>query len=264
MIFYPNCKINIGLDVLEKREDGFHNLKSVFYPIPLKDILEIVKSDDFNISFSGRKINGDFKDNLIYKAFELMQIQYGIGNISIHLHKQIPMGAGLGGGSADAAFALMGINEIYHLNLSNQELMKLASELGSDCPFFIFNTPCYVTGRGEIIEPIDMDLSNYWIKIIHPNINISTKEAFQGIHAKDQGFNLKSEIQYPVNQWSKIKNDFEETIFPRHSSIKDIKEDLIKQGAIYASMTGTGSSVYGLFSEQPKKTSNSFEFIHQL
>ena len=249
MILFPNAKINIGLNIISKREDGFHNLSSVFYPIlNCYDIIEIIKSDKFIFTSSGLKV--PHKDNLCIKAFELIQSNYNISPVHIHLHKLIPIGSGLGGGSSDASFVLKALNEIFNLDLNFKELEKISLEIGSDCPFFIDNTPKIVSGKGEIMSKIDLDLSGYEIKLIHSKIQISTKEAFSNIQPKKIDLKLKEKIFQPIKDWKKnISNDFEENIFRKYNELQFTKQVLYKKGAIYASMSGTGSTVYGIFNK---------------
>jgi len=247
MIVYPNAKINIGLNVLKKRLDGYHEMSSVFYPVmDLYDILEILPAKDFSFSSSGISIPGD--SNICVKAFELLKADFGIGNVKIHLHKQILIGAGFGGGSADGAFTLKAMNELFDLKLSNTELEKYALQLGADCPFFIENTPKYVTGIGEKMMSVDLDLSNYEIKFIFPELHISTAEAYGGITPKTPKTNLLELINQPIDNWrGEAKNDFEISAFEKYPQLEIMKAQLYADGAIYASMTGSGSVLYGVF-----------------
>ena len=247
MILYPNAKINIGLNIVQKRDDGYHELSSVFYPCyELYDILEIIPDDHFSFSSSGICIPD--KKNICTRAFELLRDNFGIGNVKIHLHKKIPIGAGLGGGSSDAAFVLKGLNELFQLNINNASLEKYALEIGADCPFFIENTPKYVSGIGEKMKKIDLDLTNYKIHYIFPKLHISTEEAYSNISPKIPRFHLLDLIKEPIENWRvKIKNDFEFSIFLKHPELVRLKENLYEDGAIYASMSGSGSVLYGLF-----------------
>jgi len=247
MIVYPNAKINIGLNVLNKREDGYHELSSVFYPVSeLYDILEIITSDDFSFSSSGIAIPGD--NNICTKAFDLLKADYDVENVKIHLHKMIPIGAGLGGGSADGAFVLKALNELFELNLTNNQLEKYALELGADCPFFIENTPKYVTGIGEQMIAIDLDLSDYEIKFIFPELHISTSEAYGGVIPKKDEANLLDLISKPIANWKEeLRNDFEVSAFKKHPELSKMKANLYADGAIFSSMTGSGSVLYGVF-----------------
>ena len=247
MIVYPNAKINIGLNVLNKREDGYHELSSVFYPVSeLYDILEIITSDDFSFSSSGIAIPGD--NNICTKAFDLLKAEYDVGNIKIHLHKIIPIGAGLGGGSADGAFVLKALNELFELNLTNNQLEKYALELGADCPFFIDNNPKHVTGIGEQMTAIDLDLSDYEIKFFFPDLHISTAEAYRRVNPNFPKYALLDLIEQPIENWkSTVKNDFENSAFKNYPQLAKMKAELYADGAIFASMTGSGSVLYGVF-----------------
>ena len=247
MIVYPNAKINLGLNVLRKREDGYHDISSVFYPVKeYVDILEIIKSERFQFTKSGIEIPDG--ENICEKAWKLLDTDFGIGNVKIHLHKQIPIGAGLGGGSADASFTLKYLNELFDLNLNSKDLEKYAFRLGADCPFFIDNTPKLVEGIGEKMTSIDLDLSNYEIRLVNPDIHISTKEAYSGIVPKTPELSVEKIIELPIIEWKgKLKNDFEESIFEKHQQLEGIKDELYKQGSIYSSMSGSGSVVFGIF-----------------
>ena len=254
MICFPSCKINLGLRITQKRADGFHALETVFFPISIKDALEIIIDPDTSaapITFtsSGLAINGEPSDNLCFKAYGLLKNDYpSIPNIKMHLHKKIPMGAGLGGGSSDGAFTLVTLNQLFNLQLSEQALLNYALQLGSDCPFFIINTPAFATGRGEILTPTTVDLSGYSIVIVNPGIAISTKLAFSLITPKVPDNNLAAVIQQPISTWKDVLiNDFEQPIFNSFPELANIKETLYQKGAAYASMTGTGSTVYGIF-----------------
>lgn len=253
MIVYPNAKINLGLNILRKRKDGYHDISSVFYPVmECVDILEIVKYDSFEFVNSGIKIPGG--ENICEKAWKLLHNDYRIGNVKIHLHKQIPVGAGLGGGSSDASFTLKALNELFELNLNNLELEKYSLLLGADCPFFIDNKPKLVEGIGDKMISIDLDLSDFEIRLINPGIHISTKESYSGVVPQIPKLSVEKIIELPINEWkNKLKNDFENSIFLQHSSIKDIKNSLYKEGAIYVSMSGTGSVVYGIFEKNLSK-----------
>ena len=247
MIVYPNAKINIGLNVLEKRADGYHELSSVFYPInDLCDILEILPSSEFSFSSSGIKIPG--AGNICAKAFEILKQDFEFSNVKIHLHKRIPIGAGLGGGSADGAFMLKAMNILFDLNLSAVQLEKYALQLGADCPFFIDNTPKYVQGIGEEMTAIDLDLSAYELKFIFPEMHISTVEAYGDIIPEIPETNLLDLINKPIESWKgKVKNDFEVATFTKHPHLEKTKNQLYTDGAIYASMSGSGSVLYGVF-----------------
>ena len=254
MVVFPNAKINIGLHIVEKRNDGFHNLESIFYPVfSLYDVLEVVKTSGNELEFtsSGIDIPGGATNNLCVQAYSLLKKDFNLPFVKIHLHKVIPIGAGLGGGSADAAFMLKVLNELFGLELSDNELINYARQLGSDCAFFIKNEPAYAYHKGDELESIDLDLSAYDIKVDYPNIHIGTAEAYAGVTPKSSTINLKEVIQQPIANWKeKIKNDFENSIFPNHPEIARLKEKMYVNGALYASMTGSGSAVYGVFKKQ--------------
>lgn len=254
MIIFPNCKINLGLHILQKRADGFHNLETVFYPVPLQDGLEIITADSsikesIQFSTSGLNIGTSLQDNICVKAFLLLKKEFPhLPPIQMHLHKVIPSGAGLGGGSADAAFTLMLLNKKYNLGLSNEQLMRFALQLGSDCPFFILNTPCFATGRGEQLKPVSVNISGYRLILVNPKIHISTAEAFSKITPNNDRTSPELLVNLPVSQWKDVlHNDFENGVFKLHPETKKIKEQLYETGAIYASMSGSGSTVYGIF-----------------
>ena len=244
MIVYPNAKINLGLNILRKREDGYHDISSLFYPVKeCVDILEIVKSEKFEFTKSGIEIPDG--QNICEKAWRLLDADFGIGNVKIHLHKQIAIGAGLGGGSADASFTLKVLDDLFDLNLSDTELEKYALKLGADCPFFIENKPKLVEGMGEKMTFVDLDLSEYNIRLINPGIHVSTKEAYNGVVPKISEQAVEQIIQLPIKEWkNKLKNDFEDSVFAKHPQLEKIKEDLYNNGAIYASMSGSGSVLY--------------------
>lgn len=263
MVSFPNCKINLGLHILRKRSDGYHDLETVFYPIGLTDILEIIENryakTAVHLSTSGEPVEGRPANNLCVRAYRLLQKDFpSLPPMLIHLHKVIPAGAGLGGGSANASFSLQMINEIAGLGLNQQQLLHYAAQLGSDCPFFIINKPCYATGRGEILEEFELDLSAYSIVLVNPGIHVNTGVAFTGIVPAMPAYSIKEILQQPVSQWKyKLQNDFEKTVFKTYREIVDIKDSLYQQGALYASMSGSGSSVYGIF-EKDKVPVTSF------
>jgi len=256
MVLFPNCKINIGLHVVAKRADGFHNLETIFYPVNLKDAVEIVeeqkKTQPVNWSHSGLKISGPVDDNLCIKAYHLLKKDFpGLPNIKMHLHKAIPMGAGLGGGSADAAFILKLLNSKFGLQLSSQQLIGYAFQLGSDCPFFIVNKPCYATGRGEILEEFALDLSAYRILLVNPGIHINTAAAFSSITPERKEYHLKDLVAMPIKEWQQnIYNDFEKPVFKAEPEVGEIKTTLLSNGAVYAAMSGSGSTVFGIFDKK--------------
>ena len=249
MIAFPHAKINLGLSVISKRPDGFHNLETVFYPIPLRDILEVVPSKEIIFFQTGLEIPDKKSDNLVLKAYRLLADIYPqIKPLEIHLHKVIPLGAGLGGGSSDAAETIHLIDRFFDLDIPSERLSAYALALGSDCPFFIQGSACFASARGEILEPLSLDISNYSLLLVHPGIQISTAWAFSKIIPSAPKFNLKQSIERPVSDWiHTIFNDFEEPIFDAHPQLKIIKHRLYDAGALYASMTGSGSTLYGIF-----------------
>lgn len=253
MIAFPNAKINIGLYITGKRPDGYHNIESVFYPIPLLDALEIVAADTLKFTTSGFDIPGDQDNNLCLKAYHLMADRYKeVKPVHIHLQKNIPMGAGLGGGSADGAFMINLLNDLFSLNLDVSTRESIAAELGSDCPFFIENKPKLVTGRGEVMHPHLLNLKGWHIALVSPQIHVSTAEAYSGIEPKGVSMNWE-QLTNNVSGWSEmgVVNQFEATVAKKHPEILRIKNQLIDAGSLYASMTGSGSSVYGLFQKKP-------------
>ncbi len=254
MILFPNCKINLGLYITHKRADGFHNLQTIFYPVLLQDALEIVESSDeeqpASITITGLPIDTT-SDNICTKAYQLLKKDFDLPPIKIHLHKTIPIGAGLGGGSADAAFTLLLLNKKFNLQIPENSLLDYALQLGSDCPFFIKNKPCLATGRGEKMKEIKLDLSSYKMVLVNPGIHINTGWAFSQIEPKENRISLMEIINQPVPHWKdQLRNDFENAIFFHHPSIAAIKNDLYNTGAAYASMTGTGSTVFALFQKE--------------
>ncbi|HXR83461.1 MAG TPA: 4-(cytidine 5'-diphospho)-2-C-methyl-D-erythritol kinase [Hanamia sp.] len=248
MVTFPNCKINLGLRILQKREDGYHNIETVFFPLPFFDILEVISSDKTDLKNTGISA-GKTEDNLCLKAYYLLKKDFPeLPQIQMHLHKTIPIGAGLGGGSADAAFTLLLLNKKYDLKISQQRIFEYALKLGSDCPFFIINKPVFATGRGEKMKELDISLSDYKILIINPGIHINTKEMFQKVSPVAAKKSINEIISQPIETWkNELVNDFEEIVFLQHSQIKKIKKKLYDHNAIYASMTGTGSTVFGIF-----------------
>ncbi|WP_075349377.1 4-(cytidine 5'-diphospho)-2-C-methyl-D-erythritol kinase [Algoriphagus marinus] len=269
MISFPNAKINLGLHITSKRKDGYHEIETCMLPIPLLDALEmIVDPKKTSFASTGITIPGNEKDNLILKAYQLLKKDFpNLPHLNIHLHKNIPIGAGLGGGSADAAFALKLMNNLFDLLLDDFFLEEYAAELGSDCAFFVENTPKIATGRGEILEHIDLDLKGTHLVLINPLIHIGTKEAYAGVSPALAKTNLK-EVLADRSRWKdELINDFEESIFPNHPEIAEIKKRLYDAGAFYAAMSGSGSSVFGLFEEKPdsiKLRGNYFYFESML
>ncbi|MFN2457386.1 MAG: 4-(cytidine 5'-diphospho)-2-C-methyl-D-erythritol kinase [Chitinophagaceae bacterium] len=251
MIVFPNCKINLGLHVLRKREDNFHDLETIFYPVPLHDALEVITGDnlnEFSLTTSGLSITTDANGNFCSKAYQLLKKDFNLPPVKAHLHKVIPIGAGLGGGSANAAFMLLLLNKNFNLQLTEAQLFDYALQLGSDCPFFINNKPCYAIGRGEKLEAVNLDLSSFKIVLVYPGLSINTKWAFTQIKPNEKSESLKGIGSAPFQSWKHLlHNDFEEPIFAAYPEIKQLKEELYNKGATYASMTGSGSAVYALF-----------------
>ena len=252
MILFPPAKINLGLNILRKREDGYHAIASCMYPIPLCDVLEILPAESFMFKQTGLEIDGADDDNLVVKAWRLLNERYDIPPVYIHLRKNIPMGAGLGGGSADATFTLRGLNALFELNLSVKTLQNLAAELGSDCPFFVVDQPQLAEGRGELLSPIDINLDGYYLKILNPGIHIGTAEAYANVHFSKGEKSLVEILSNAPETWKdQLENGFEPSAFESHPKLKLLKDSLYTEGAIYASMTGSGSTLFGLFSEEP-------------
>lgn len=252
MIAFPNAKINIGLNIISRRNDGYHNLETVFYPVQIKDALEVVEASDMSFESSGIEIPGHANENLCLKAYDLLRKDFDLPNISIHLHKQIPIGAGLGGGSADAAFFLKLINEKFGLDLNVAQLQGYCRKLGADCAFFIENKPLFAHGKGDYFEPIALDLSAYYMVLVMPPVHVSTGEAYRGVKPQEQAVSLKDLIQLPIEAWQgKIKNDFEGHILQAHPQIRGVKAALLEAGALFALMSGSGASVYGIFKAEP-------------
>ena len=255
MITYPNAKINLGLNIVEKRPDGYHNLETIFYPINLQDALEVTELDgegEYALTLSGTPIEGDPDQNLVVKTYRLLKKDFpDIPAIDIHMYKHIPTGAGLGGGSADAAFMIKLLNEKFKLGLSIEKMEEYAATLGADCAFFIQNKPVFASGIGNIFEPIQLSLKGYYLVLVKPDIFVSTKDAFSLIQPMKPSQSLREIVRMPVETWrATMKNDFENSVFQKYPEIAAIKDKLYDMGAIYASMSGSGSSVYGIFREQ--------------
>lgn len=259
MVSFPHAKINLGLNIVSKRTDGYHDIETVFYPIKLNDAIEVIEKKNIHFSISGLPIEGDQENNLSIKAFHILKKDFPqLPPVHLHLHKTIPIGAGLGGGSADGAFTLKLLNKKFDLGLSEKQLIDYSLHLGSDCPFFISNKPCFATGRGELLELIDLDLSKYKIVIVHPGVHVSTGWAFSTVKPVTPKKSIKEIIKQPIGTWKEeLKNDFEEPVFNKYPEIKKIKNDLYAAGAIYSSMSGSGSAVYGFF-EKDKPVAISF------
>lgn len=248
MVSFPPCKINLGLNVTSKRPDGFHNIETCFYPLPFTDVIEVIRASQFSFAATGLAIPGNLDDNLCIKAFARMQQHYGIAPVQMHLHKCIPMGAGLGGGSADAAYVLKSINHVYDLGLSAATLRQHAATLGSDCAFFIDSEPALGSGRGEVLKPVRVSLKGKFLVMLMPDVHVSTGEAYNGVTPVPWNEPLESALQRPIAAWrDKLVNDFEPSVFEGYPVIGKLKEALYNKGALYASMSGSGASVFGIF-----------------
>lgn len=260
MIVFPNAKINIGLFVTGKREDGFHNLESIFYPVPLCDALEIIgETEEWNLHVTGLVPEGEIKDNLCLRAASLFSTAYKVKPCEIYLHKTIPSGAGMGGGSADAAFTLTALRKFHQLPIDDAELQELALQLGSDCGFFIRNNPAYVSGRGEQIQDSDLNLKGWHIAIVHPGIHVSTAEAYRMIKPEAATYDLRKLSSLEVDEWKGVlKNSFEEPLFRKFPVLEEIRNRFYENGANYAAMSGSGSAVYGLFRSAPERLKDLF------
>lgn len=292
MICFPNAKINLGLHIVSRRPDGYHNLETIFYPIGMRDALEIIPAGDpldkpteipelssarevhaplpectagielttqeggssvtYRFFQTGMPVDEAPENNMVIRALRLISAEKRIPATDIHLFKKIPTGAGLGGGSSDAAFMLRLLNDAYSLGYSNEDLMHLAAQLGADCPFFIRNIPSYATGTGNILEPVSVTLERYFIVLVKPEIPVSTKEAYAMITPQQPALSLKEIVKKPIHEWkTRMKNDFETPVFKKYPEICNIKQQMYDLGAVYAAMSGSGSAVYGLFEDEP-------------
>lgn len=253
MILFPNAKINIGLNILSRRTDGYHNLETIFYPLAIMDALEVVEAEQLEFTSSGLAIPGNAMDNLCIKAYNLLALDHKLPPVHIHLHKHIPIGAGLGGGSADASFFIRLMNEKFELRLDVIQMEVYASQLGSDCAFFIQNKPASAVGKGDQLQTIDLDLGQYFMVLVMPTVQVSTSDAYRGVSTAAVSIPLSELIRLPVEEWrSVIKNDFEPSVFSQYPIIGEIKSRLYAAGALFASMSGSGSSVFGIFKEELK------------
>ncbi len=256
MICFPNAKINLGLQIKKKRSDNYHDIETVFYPLELSDILEVIpfpgKEGDCRYSNTGITIESEPGDNLCIRAWNEIAGIREMPGTSIHLHKLIPPGAGMGGGSSDAAFTLMALNDLFNLGISMRDLEKMAGRIGSDCPFFIRNRPVLATGRGEILEPAEVDLAGIDIMVMHPGIPVGSGWAYANVRIGDHPFSVAEIISRDFVEWQdSLKNDFEPLVFSNYPVVRHIKERMLSMGAFYSSMTGSGSAVFGLFDQEP-------------
>ncbi|MCD6355303.1 MAG: 4-(cytidine 5'-diphospho)-2-C-methyl-D-erythritol kinase [Prolixibacteraceae bacterium] len=252
MIVFPNAKINIGLKIVSKRSDGYHNLETIFYPVKLTDALEMVESKKTELSVTGIQLDNPLTDNLVLKAYRLLKDDFNLPPVKFHLHKTIPFGAGLGGGSSDAAFTLNMLNDYFELGLSVNELAGYARRLGADCLFFLTNKPVLATGIGDFFQSISLNLSSYKIVIVKPPFGVSTPEAYKNVTLSKPHFSLNKLNAIPVEEWKKfVENDFEKTVFKKYPPVEEIKNELYRMGAVFASLSGSGSAVYGIFCRLP-------------
>lgn len=263
MICFPNAKINLGLHITEKRSDGFHNIETIFYPVGWNDALEVIavnpndinanSKQEFNLFLSGLPIIGNLEDNLLYKAYLIIKQTKSLPNIDVYLHKTLPMGAGLGGGSADAAFFINLLNEQFELHLTETNRVDIAKLLGSDCAFFIKNKPVFATQKGDVFSDINLNLSHLYIAVIYPNVHSNTKEAYSLVKPKQPNISLLKVIKQPISTWkTDLVNDFEKSIFSLYPIVEKTKHDLYDLGAVYACMSGSGSAVFGIFEKEPE------------
>lgn len=249
MISFPPCKINLGLSILRKRTDGFHDLDTCFYPVPWTDVVEVIESDQSTLTASGIAVPGDSLDNLCMKAYRLLEKEFALPPVKIHVHKNIPMGAGLGGGSADGAYMLRMLNEKFSLGLSVAQLQQRAAQLGSDCAFFIQDAPQIGSGRGEVLSPTSVSLTGNFLVLVKPAVHVSTAEAYAGVKPYERNEDVRSIVERPAVEWrDHLVNDFEASVFTKYPLIGEIKKELYASGALYASMSGSGSTVFGIFS----------------
>lgn len=252
MITFPNAKVNLGLNIVERRSDGYHNLETVFYPIGLADVLEIVpaRGNESTLTTYGNLVDCPVEKNLVMKAFRLMQKLYDVPEVDIYLYKHIPDGAGLGGGSSDAASTMLMLNDMFNLDVEEEELARHAATLGADCPFFIYNQPMMATGIGDILTPIDVNLKGLHLLLVKPDVSVPTKVAYSRVTPAPSTSSLENDVAAPVRQWSGVvKNDFEPSVFAAYPELAKIKSTLVNGGALYASMSGSGSSIFGIFDD---------------
>jgi 4-diphosphocytidyl-2-C-methyl-D-erythritol kinase len=261
MVLFPNAKINIGLNILQKRVDGYHDIETLFYPIGLKDALEYVENggNGVNLTVSGLNLDIEPGQNIVLKAYRMLQAECLLPGLNIHLHKVIPSGAGLGGGSSDAAFFIKSLNDHFELNLSSERLKSLAGRLGADCAFFLENRPAFASGTGDRLSPADISLKGYFLLLIKPPFGVDTKTAYAGVVPESYPYNFKELIGGAMNLWKdKVKNDFEPTLFRKFPELAALKNKLSEMGPAYLSMSGSGSSVYAIFEKAPEVIPNDF------
>ncbi len=252
ILLQPNCKINIGLHVVRRRKDGYHDLETLFYPVPLRDNLEIRRTGEFDapisLTLGGKPIEGELEDNIVMKVYKSLKEEFELPPMEVDLFKHIPTGAGLGGGSSDAAFMMKGLNELFGLGLTDDEMERRVAAFGADCAFFIRNKAAYATGIGDALTPYPLSLKGKFIVLVKPDVFISTKEAYANVHPRIPQFDLKVSLKQPIETWRHtVVNDFEESVFPNHPELPAIKQTLYDMGALYAAMSGSGSTMYGIF-----------------
>ncbi|MEX2235555.1 MAG: 4-(cytidine 5'-diphospho)-2-C-methyl-D-erythritol kinase [Cyclobacteriaceae bacterium] len=252
MVSFPSCKINLGLNIISKRPDGYHNITTCFYPVQWNDVLDIVPAKSFSFSQSGIPVSGAAADNLCVRAYEILKKIYGLKPVAIHLHKIIPIGAGLGGGSSDGAYTLRTLNGIFDLALSGEKLKEYAAQLGSDCAFFIENKAMIGTGRGEILSDVAVSLKGKYLVIVKPEVHISTARAFAGITPRNRTTDLRQILEHhPIGEWKELLgNDFEAVLFKQFPLVEALHQKMYALGASYASLTGSGSAVFGIFKNE--------------
>ena len=269
MKVYPNAKLNIGLNIVERRPDGYHNIETIFYPIGLHDTIEMEITEGCDVpcmlQIDGNPIEGEVEDNLVVKAYRIIANYFTLPHMSIRLDKRVPTGAGLGGGSADAAYTLRLLNDCCHMGLTTDQLEDYAVRLGADCPFFIRNIPVFATGIGNVFSPVSLSLRGKHLVLVKPDVFVSTRDAYAAVKPQRPSTSLPQLTAMPIDQWrGRVVNDFEASVFPKFPEIKAIKDRLYNLGAVYASMSGSGSSVFGIFNEEPQLASDEFNgcFVH--
>lgn len=266
MIVYPNAKINLGLNIISKRTDGYHNIETLFYPIGLSDALEIVfpegAENQYQLKVTGNSIDVADEDNIIIKSLRKLQSVRSLPFVGVHLHKVVPTGAGLGGGSADAAFFMKHVNELLALGLSTEDLERLSATIGADCPFFISNKPAFATGIGDVLTPVEVSLSGLHMVLVKPQVSVPTKVAYSKVRPAEPKVRIPDILKRPVAEWRDVLvNDFEESVFSEFPVIAELKQKMYDAGALYASMSGSGSSVFGLFESKPQMEFGSDCFV---
>jgi 4-diphosphocytidyl-2-C-methyl-D-erythritol kinase len=262
MITFPNAKINIGLQIIQKRPDGFHDIASCFYPVAWTDVLEVIEAPTFSFSSSGIDIPGDASKNLCVRAYDLLKTDFTLPPVALHLLKNVPIGAGMGGGSADAAFALKLLNDKFNLKISIESLENYARKLGSDCAFFVQNKPMYCFDKGDQFADIEIDIKEKYLVLVYPNLHISTAEAYAGVKPQQPKTDLREALKLPISDWRYcVENDFETGLFEKYPVLPQIKNQLYVQGAAYASMTGSGSTLFGIFESEPDLQNNYGDYV---